>query len=148
MAARHEVAWTRQAFWLLKQLSCRTNSLETMMFDDQRLPQQQAIQNGAECWARHVDDIRFENECPKLRESWLTLYTERQCPILKMPCGCLCYDGYFEIWRSVEAALFCQPACQGKYDSLYATNTWSKVVRVDQQLHPGNLLCETYQTGG
>jgi hypothetical protein len=61
MVTSHEVTGAGNVLGFLKQLSCGTNVVEAVMFDNDGFPCNDPKDDRSHCCTSHMDDIRFSN---------------------------------------------------------------------------------------
>jgi hypothetical protein len=135
MASRHEVARAGRAGGFNQELPIRTNRLEAVMFDDDRLSRQQTEIQGRESGTGDVEDIAGADEPPKFKEARLADDAEWKFAVIVASRRSLCRQGDFEFARSGGITQFGKPASEREHDRLNATDARGEKVRIDQQLH-------------
>src|SRR5579859_1698721 len=133
MTMSHEVARTRCARRLNKELPVRANRLETVMLDNDRLTGKPRDQQRRQCRARDVNDLALANQAPQLKQIRPPDDPERE-PAILFTAG-LRNHSDVKFGRTICFAEICQPARQGQDDGFHAPDARREVMRVDQQLH-------------
>ena len=96
----HEV----RALRLDEELAVGANRLKSVMFDDHEFPNQEAKNERCQCRTGDMDEIRFSNQAPELKEAGLADRHEWECTVIITSCRSVCDKRDFELWRAARIA--------------------------------------------
>src|SRR5215472_1015481 len=139
IAAGLEMSGTDRAIGLVDQQAIRTNSLITVMLQNNGLSGQKPQEELKKGGSRKVNDVAVANDTPQLKKAWSAHNVKRIGRFVRLACVGLRDNGHFEFLIGVVSLQAGKACGQGLHDVFNPSDARCEKVRIDEQFHMGDI---------